>query len=125
MPDGTKIRQEIAPVEIIQAAQLTNTAAALTLYEGWQIFRRRKWLILFVVLLIMVCSTFAVFSLTPQYTAEASVLINDRHPPVIKAEDLAPLQPIDAEAVQTEIQVIRSRVLIGRVVDKLGLIGDP
>jgi succinoglycan biosynthesis transport protein ExoP len=124
MPDGNKVQREIAPVELVQPAQGINLAVPLTMQEAWRILVRRKWFILFLTLLITVVAAFSIFSLKSQYTAETSVLINERHPQVVRM-DLTPLQPIDAEAIQTETQVIRSRNLIGRVVDKLGLVGNP
>jgi capsular exopolysaccharide synthesis family protein len=61
----------------------------------------------------------------PEYTAEALLQINTRQEQVMNIEDVVGgLTPTDP-AVRTEIDVIRSRKLAARVIDTLGLMGNP
>jgi polysaccharide biosynthesis transport protein len=90
-----------------------------------RMLRRRRGLILGTVAGVTLLALLVVFSVTPQYSAEALLLIDTRKTNVIDMEAVVSgLQP-EAAAVRSEIDVLQSRELAGKVLDTLGLAGDP
>ena len=84
------------------------------------IIKRRKWLIGGTVSVIMAGAVFAIISLTERFEATAEVLIEpakNQFNPTLITEGL----DTATETIQSQIQIIQSRKLIGRVVDKLDL----
>jgi polysaccharide biosynthesis transport protein len=87
--------------------------------------RRRRGIILGSIVVITVLAALITFQLTPRYTADAVLLLDTRKTNVIDLQAvMSGLQP-EAAAVRSEIDVLRSRELAGKVIDKLGLAGDP
>jgi len=87
--------------------------------------RRRRGIILGTIAVITVLAALITFQLTPRYTSEAVLLLDTRKTNVIDLQAvMSGLQP-EAAAVRSEIDVLRSRELAGKVIDKLGLAGDP
>jgi len=82
---------------------------------------RGKLLILFSFIVVMSLTVLIVQQLIPRYTASASVMINSRKLQVVDVDDVLSNMNLDAAIVQTEVEVIRSRKLIKRVVEKLHL----
>ena len=86
---------------------------------------RRRWVIGGCVLLITAAVLLVVFQLTPRYTASAQVLIDPRERKVADVEAVLSGLSSDASTIESQIQVIRSRMLAERVIDQLGLERDP
>ncbi len=86
---------------------------------------RRRWVIGGCVLLITAAALLVVFQLTPRYTASAQVLIDPRERKVADVEAVLSGLSSDASTIESQIQVIRSRMLAERVIDQLGLERDP
>tara|TARA_B100000315_G_C14593717_1_gene597428 strand:+ start:2739 stop:5372 length:2634 start_codon:yes stop_codon:yes gene_type:complete len=82
---------------------------------------RGKLLILFSFIIVMSLTVLIVQQLIPRYTASASVMINSRKLQVVDVDDVLSNMNLDAAIVQTEVEVIRSRKLVKRVVEKLHL----
>ena len=82
---------------------------------------RGKLLILFSFIIVMSLTVLIVQQLVPRYTASASVMINSRKLQVVDVDDVLSNMNLDAAIVQTEVEVIRSRKIIKRVVEKLHL----
>jgi capsular exopolysaccharide synthesis family protein len=64
-------------------------------------------------------------SLTPQFRARALVLVDPGQKHVVEQSSIVSRQPIDAAAVQTAANVLRSPQLLLAVIDRLGLQDDP
>ena len=80
---------------------------------------RRRWVIGGCVLLITVAALLVVFQLTPRYTASAQVLIDPREQKVADVEAVLSGLSSDSSTIESQIQVIKSRSLAGRVVEEL------
>lgn len=92
----------------------------ISLSELIAIVKRRKWLIGGTVSVIMAGALFAIISLTERFEATAEVLIEpDKN--LVNVNDIASGLDGAAETIQSQIQIIQSRKLVGRVVDKLDL----
>ncbi len=85
----------------------------------------RKWLILGIVTVFTVISLVVVTRLTPRYTAQTLMVIDTQQRRGLDLESLASGVLTDRAAIQSEIDILRSRAIAGRVVDALGLINDP
>jgi succinoglycan biosynthesis transport protein ExoP len=88
-------------------------------------FRRRARVFAAVAALIFAAVAFVTFELTPRYTATAKVEIDTRKHDVANIEEVVSGLPADSSAVDTEVEVLRSRSLAERVVTALHLDDDP
>jgi len=97
----------------------------LDLKEFLSILYRRKWLIAGTILIITGLAALFAFTATPKYTANLQLVFDAKEQSVLNFEAALSGQPQDEAALLSEIEVIQSRALAGRVIDKLGLINDP
>jgi succinoglycan biosynthesis transport protein ExoP len=88
-------------------------------------FRRR--LRLFAAAFVLVLAAVLVFTLqqTPRYTATSYVMIDTRKRDVSKIDEVLSGLPADSSAVDTEVEILKSRSLASRVVQHLHLDKDP
>jgi polysaccharide biosynthesis transport protein len=91
------------------------------LRELGRVLWRRKEIILGTVILITMLAVMIVFQLTPRYTAETSVLIDPRKAQVVNMEAVLAGLSADAQTIESQIQVIRSRGLAHKTIVKLKL----
>jgi polysaccharide biosynthesis transport protein len=89
-----------------------------------QIWRRKK-VLLGTVLLIVVGSFIIVNQITPRYSSVAQVMIDPRKNQVVDIESVISGLPQDMEAIESELQILKSRRLAERVIKKLRLYNDP
>ena len=87
--------------------------------------RRRMRLILGVFLSLMLISFLVIFQLTPRYTASSTVLINTRETQVIDMEAVLSGLSADSAVIDSQVELIKSRTLAGRVVDQFQLTRVP
>lgn len=85
---------------------------------------RRKWAIVNTAVFLVVLSAIIVFQLTPRYTAQAMLAIETRTNSVVDLEAVMSGVGTDQAAIKTEIDVLESRRLVGKLVDKLNLVED-
>lgn len=87
---------------------------------------RGKFFIFFVIsLAVLVGGYYAFFSAVPKYSASAVVMLNSREEQVVDLESVVGgLSPEDT-VLNSEVYILRSRGLIGKVVDDLELTHDP
>jgi uncharacterized protein involved in exopolysaccharide biosynthesis/Mrp family chromosome partitioning ATPase len=83
----------------------------------------KKWLILFLTLLAGVAAVVFVNVVTPKYTGEARIILEYRDNYFTRPDkdQKGFEQPLDAEAVQSQVQAIMSRDLARTVIRKLNL----
>ncbi|WP_374471241.1 GumC family protein [Phenylobacterium sp.] len=87
---------------------------------------RRYWLVFLGVLgAVMAADIVYTFTRTPLYTANASVMIDTRQRSVSDVKEVVSDLAPQTAVVDTEVELIRSRALAGRVVDTLNLTRDP
>jgi tyrosine-protein kinase Etk/Wzc len=80
-----------------------------------------RWLVAGVVLAVMALSIAYLFVATPIYESSLVLQIEDRTQKLTGLEDLSDFMGSVASPAETEIEIIRSRTLIGAVVDELKL----
>lgn len=79
----------------------------------------------FLVLSILFSALYVSRITSPLYTATSEVMLNSREEQVVDLSGVIGGLSFDSSAVNTELQVLQSRSLLSKVVDKLGLISDP
>jgi succinoglycan biosynthesis transport protein ExoP len=90
-----------------------------------RLLNRRKWHLIGMTALVTALTGLVLSQLTPEYRATALVMLDTRKVRVTNTPDVVGGLTLDIPAMQTEIEVLRSVSLLGRVVDKLGLDQDP
>jgi len=86
---------------------------------------RRKWVIINTTIFLVVLAVIIVVQLTPRYTAESLLAIESRKNSVVDLEAVMSGLGTDVAAIKTEIDVLQSRRLGGKLVDALNLTRDP
>jgi polysaccharide biosynthesis transport protein len=86
---------------------------------------RRKGVIVGVTVVLTVIAALVFLQIAELYTAESMVMINDRETQVVDVDAVVSGLVGDAETIESEIQVIRSRGIAERTVDALRLQEDP
>jgi capsular exopolysaccharide synthesis family protein len=86
---------------------------------------RQKAVIIGTTMLLTALATTVLLSLTQVYSAVAYVMVDPREQHVVDIEAVVAGLPPDAETVQTEMEVLRSRDLAAHVISRLQLDRDP
>ncbi len=105
--------------------RLDQDPDSLSVLDIFRAFRRR--LGLFLATLLLVSSLIALISLQirPEYTAQASVMIDLKDKNLIDFQAALSGKAPDAGEIDTEVEVLQSRALAEKVVRKLSLMEDP
>lgn len=104
---------------------LAGAQARIEVREVLRMFNRRKWHLIGVTALVCALAALVLLQFVPEYRSSALVMLDTRKAKVTNTIDVLSSGMIDIPAIQTEIEVIRSASLLGRVVDKLHLDLDP
>ncbi len=89
------------------------------------VLRRRMWTLISSGVLVFLTVALVTLQLTPRYTAVAQVAIEVRQSQIMDFEAVMSGLPPDSAAVDTEVEILRSRQLASAVVDRLGLVNYP
>ncbi len=90
----------------------------------WQTILDNKWRIALFTFMVLLASYFIVSSLTPQYKATATILIEKKESQVVPVDELYGLNSESDEYLATEFEVLKSRPLAEKVVRKLDLASE-
>src|SRR5215203_3283573 len=93
---------------------------------GQALMRKRRWIII-PTLLVLVASLAAVNMITPRYKSEARILIDGRESVFLRpsGERNEDRNPLDAEAVTSQVQLLQSRDLAREIIKKNKLAERP
>jgi len=96
------------------------------LWEWLRLLNRRKALIVGAGLVAVALMALIVAQQTPMYKASSRIMLDTRtFKPVSTEQALSGVDTFNLGAIQSELEVIQSEFLIGRVVDRLGLASNP
>lgn len=119
-----RVSQTADPVS--SSGQQHAMEAPNELWEWLRLLNRRKALIIGSGLLAVALMALIIAQATPMYKASARVMLDTRTFTPVKAEAaLSGVDTMNMGAIQSELEVIQSEFLIGRVVDRLGLASNP
>ena len=113
------------PATISPATLRPYDTEGIDLRELLGVFLRRAWLALGVMTILFALVVAVVLHMTPKYTATGSVLIDPHRQNLTQAEPSQAGLPPDTSAVDTQVEVLRSRALAEAVVRALKLYNDP
>ncbi|MEM8732472.1 MAG: GumC family protein, partial [Pseudomonadota bacterium] len=112
--------------EPILAAELLPKSNELDLLTLFSTLWRGKWFILACLLLCMALGGYYAFALaTLKYTSTTTIALENRNSQVVDFESVVSGLSADQASVNTEVEVLRARILVGKVVDQLQLVEDP
>ncbi len=91
----------------------------------WALLDRRRRLFASVALAVALAGFLLTIILPPRYAATAEVMIDPRRERVVDMQQVLPDLPTDNAAVETEAEVLKSRLLAEKVATRLRLNADP
>src|SRR5262245_58914073 len=125
MDDGA-INRIVPASEPAAMAPVRPSEAPDQLWEWLRLLNRRKAFIVGCGLVAVALMALIIAQATPMYKASARLLLDTRTFKVLSTEAaLSGVDTMNLGAIQSELEVIQSEFLIGRVVDKLGLANNP
>ncbi len=89
------------------------------------LWRGKLWISLCGLIALMAGFYYAFVIAIPMYTTNATVALESRQEQIVDIESVVSGLPGDQVAINTELEVLRSRRLMGKVVSDLGLVQDP
>ncbi|GEP56573.1 protein-tyrosine kinase [Reyranella soli] len=124
--DDAAINRIVPASESGVLAPVRPSEAPDQLWEWLRLLNRRKALIVGCGLVAVALMALIIAQATPMYKASARLLLDTRTFKVVSTEAaLSGVDTMNLGAIQSELEVIQSEFLIGRVVDKLGLANNP
>jgi len=104
-------------------AVLTSDEGELNLREYGQVFKRHKWSILSLTILISILATLVVYSMKPIYQSSATLLISPDNNNIVSIKEVYGLGGNDY--FRTQYELLKFRKLVEQVVNKLQLTKNP
>lgn len=105
---------------------MASESDSMDLRAVWRTIWRGKWLIGFVtVLFIGLAGYYAFVAATPQYRATSVVILETQQESVVDLQSVVGGISGDTSEINSEVEVLRARSLMGKVVDRLDLVSDP
>ncbi|MGB8427610.1 MAG: polysaccharide biosynthesis tyrosine autokinase [Desulfobacterales bacterium] len=97
----------------------------IQLRDYLDVLLRRKWLILTILMLAFLSTLIFTLAATRIYEASAVIEVNQETPQVTKFEEVLASKAQAREFYETQVELIGSRAIVNRVIDKLDLIHHP
>lgn len=108
-----------APSEVPEDDVIDLSALLATLWRG-------KWIILLATFAaIFIGAVYAFVAAVPLYTSSAVVMLETKQESIVDLQSVVGGLSGDSTEVNSELEVLKSRGLMGKVVDKLDLVSDP
>lgn len=126
MGEETGLHRISAAVDSVGAPPPRPVEGPNELWEWLRLLNRRKALIVGSGLIAVVLMALVIAQATPMYKASSRIMLDTRTFKVVSTEAaLSSVDTLNIGAIQSELEVIQSEFLIGRVVDRLGLASNP
>ena len=109
-----------------QVAQAATDSDEIDLLELFRALWRGKWLIAAAAILAVLVGGYYAFRVAdPQYRATAQLTLESQGGQVVDLESVVTGVSTEQAALNTEIEIITSRRILGKLVDTLDLVSDP
>ena len=100
--------------------------AGVDLLEYWHIILKRRWAVLGTLGIIAATALIITFLTPSVFRALTTMQIERDTIQVVQVQGFMPVEPVeDKDFYQTQYELLKSRALAKRVIDKLGLMQDP
>lgn len=111
---------------VLSRPVLIGEEEGLDLWGCWGVLKKRKWLIVTFFFAVILAVGLYTLTMTPIYTAETTLLIEQKAPQVINiqqalSESLSPGTDSKHDYYQTQYQLLKSRALVAQVIREQGL----
>lgn len=117
--------QELEPLQDPGFFPGDGDGDALSLRRLLSVLRRRKTMIVGVVLIVTVMAWLVVNQITPYYIASAEIVLSSDRQQLVPINPITQTQSLDYYTNQTEADIIRSRELAAKAVERLDLTNNP
>src|SRR3989304_3517226 len=124
----SSVQEEVPATVTIPAytVDLREEEQAPSLLDYWRVLRKRRWTVGAILLLVVVTVMIGTLRQTPVYRATAVLQIDRESQNILNFQDfVADIDPWDETYLETFYNLIQSRSLAGRVVEKLQLDQSP
>ncbi len=91
----------------------------------WRVIAQFKWRILLVATLVTVLVTLVLFSMTPVYQSTGTLLVEGKQNTLLSIEEMYAMDTSRTEYFQTQFEILKSRDLARRVINKMKLAESP
>src|SRR5476651_2152061 len=126
MGEETGLNRLSAAGDSVGATPVRPAEGPNELWEWLRLLNRRKALIVGSGLVAVVLMALVIAQATPMYKASSRIMLDTRTFKVVSTEAaLSGVDTLNIGAIQSELEVIQSEFLVGRVVDRLGLASNP
>ena len=98
---------------------------SLNLLEHWRVVTKRKWSIIGLALAITLLAALVASAITPTFRSTATLLVEAQKNKVVSIEEVYPGVTATREYFQTQAEILKSRELAAKVVQKLKLTTQP
>ena len=124
MKTNNPVHEMLMPVTTIQQSTFDmrdEPEQEIDLKVYWPILKPHLWSILGVATMVALLATFIVFIVSPVYRSTASLIIDQQQSKVLMMGDAYDIQSANEEYFDTQVEIIQSRDLAQKVIDKLNL----
>ncbi len=108
-----------------QRAGLADDEVEINLKEYWLLIRRHQFRILGFSLVATILAALVIFTLPSIYQADATLLIEAKDAKVVRIEEVYDVGSNRSEYFFTQFEVLKSRQLAEKVIEKLSLMNSP
>jgi hypothetical protein len=119
----SRVQEEALEAGLEPAA--ADDRAQLSLFELWQVLRVRRREFVFAALGLFLVILVVALTIPPRYEGNARVMLDTQQNNVVNVQQVLTGLTDDQPAILDQVQILQSRELAGRVVDKLHLDLDP
>ncbi|WP_272010084.1 GumC family protein [Roseovarius sp. ZX-A-9] len=119
MKDVSTIERTSRPSVLSGSEEIDVTELFKTLWRG------KIWIGICVFVALLLGGWYAFFKAEPMFTSSAVVMLESRQENVVDLESVMTGLSADQATINTEVEVIRSRGLIEKLVNELDLVADP
>lgn len=113
------------PSPTVVTGEFYSAPDDLDLRELGRILWRRRNTIIAIAVLVVAMAVLVIYQLQPRYRAVATVMLDQREAQVVDIQSVLSGLPSGDEAIESEIQIIRSSKLAERAIERLQLHLDP
>ena len=117
-----EFRDPVPPIDLAGALpQIQRYLDQNELREAFRKLWRRRNLVFVTILLLSALTFIVLIEMKPRFSGTVALLLDPRQPRVTDVQSVLEGASKDAEAIYSEVDVLMSRQLIGKLVDKLSL----
>ncbi len=120
------MKQQRIETRVSGVAEASKTNDLIDISSLIRTVWRGKWIIAaFAIIMVFVGGYYAYVTATPLYRAASVIILEPKQEQIVSFESVVAGMSGDDAEVNSEVEVLKSRELAKRVVDKLGLLDDP